>query len=162
MVHFVRHVLSCSLMWISNKHAALSEHPLNVTAFLSILADRVHPFMAAMNPSSSRTTHHVTKLKSRRAGFLNMTILAVCSTFLNLCHEELNHFWRKKPFECISTFDKAEALTVAAANCGLNQLVYLLECEGSFLTSGKSIINNIIQTLILSFCHQHLSLLILL
>ncbi len=43
------------------------EHSLNTTAYLSIVADHVHPFMTAVYPSSdatsSRITHHVTKLK---------------------------------------------------------------------------------------------------
>ncbi len=54
------------------------KHCLNATAYLSIVADHVHPFMATVYPSSdatsSRIMHHVTKLKSSQTGFLNMTI----------------------------------------------------------------------------------------
>ncbi len=42
------------------------EHRLNVTAYLSIVADHVHPFMTTVYPSSdatsSRIMHHVTKI----------------------------------------------------------------------------------------------------
>ncbi len=55
------------------------EHRLNATAYLSIVADHVHPFMTTVYPSSdatsSRIMHHVTKLKSSQTGFLNITIL---------------------------------------------------------------------------------------
>ncbi len=43
------------------------EHRLNATAYLSIVADHVHPFMTTVYSSSdatsSRIMHHVTKLK---------------------------------------------------------------------------------------------------
>jgi len=43
-------------------------HCLNATAYLSIVSDHVHPFMATMYHSlmatSSRIMHHVTKLES--------------------------------------------------------------------------------------------------
>ncbi len=43
------------------------EHGLNATAYLSIVADHVHPFMNSVYPysdaTSSRIMHHVTKLK---------------------------------------------------------------------------------------------------
>ncbi len=49
------------------------EHRLNTTAYLSIVADHVHPFMTTVYPSSdatsSRIMHHVTKLKSSQTGF---------------------------------------------------------------------------------------------
>ncbi len=52
-----------------------TEHCLNATAYPSIVADRVHPFMTTVYPSSdatsSRIMHHVTKLKSSQAGFLS-------------------------------------------------------------------------------------------
>ncbi len=54
------------------------EHRLKATAYLSIVADHVHPFMTTVYPSSdatsSRIMHHVTKLKSSQTGFLNMTM----------------------------------------------------------------------------------------
>ncbi len=96
------------------------EHCLNTTAYLSIVADHVHPFMSTVYPSSdatsSRIMHHVTKLKSSQTGFLNMTMSSlysnslrsncvmlscqygpkslrnVSNTLLNLCHEELRQF----------------------------------------------------------------------
>ncbi len=60
---------------------------LNATAYLSIVADHVHPFMTTVYPSSdatsSRIMHHVTKLKSSQTGFLNMTM---CSLYSNGPH----------------------------------------------------------------------------
>ncbi len=54
------------------------EHRLNATAYLSIVADHVHPFMTTVYPSSDgyfqQVMHHVTKLKSSQTGFLNMTM----------------------------------------------------------------------------------------
>ncbi len=54
------------------------EHCLNTTAYLSIVADHVHPFMTTVYPSSdatsSRIKHHVTKLKSSQTGLLNITM----------------------------------------------------------------------------------------
>jgi len=52
-------------------------HRLNSTAYLSIVSDHVHPFMATMYPSSdtsSRILHNVTNLESFQIGFLNMTM----------------------------------------------------------------------------------------
>ncbi len=50
------------------------EHRLNTTAYLSIVADHVHPFMTAVYhllvATSSRIMHHVTKLKSSQDWFL--------------------------------------------------------------------------------------------
>ncbi len=51
------------------------EQYLNTTAYLSIVADHVHPFMTSVYPSSdgySRIIHHVTKLKLSQTGFLNI------------------------------------------------------------------------------------------
>jgi len=48
--------------------------PLNATAYLSIVPDHVHLFMATMYPSSDGYFHHVTKLESFQIGFLNMTM----------------------------------------------------------------------------------------
>ncbi len=63
------------------------EHRLNATAYLSIVADHVHPFMTTVYPSSdatsSRIMHNVTKLKSSQTGFLNMTM---CSLYSNGLH----------------------------------------------------------------------------
>ncbi len=54
------------------------EHSLNATAYLSIVAGHVHPFMTTVctssDATSSRIMHHVTKLKSSQTGFLNMTM----------------------------------------------------------------------------------------
>ncbi len=62
------------------------EHCLNTTAYLSIVADHVHPFMTTVYPSSdatsSRIMHHVTKLKSPQTGFLNMTMSSRYSNVL--------------------------------------------------------------------------------
>jgi len=58
-------------------------HRLNATAYLSIVSDHVHLFMATMYPSSdvysSRIKHHVTKMESFQIGFLNMTISSLYS-----------------------------------------------------------------------------------
>ncbi len=62
------------------------EHRLNVTAYLSIVADHVHPFMTTVYPSSdaasSRIMHHVTKLKSSQTGLLNMKMSQLYSNGL--------------------------------------------------------------------------------
>ncbi len=63
------------------------EHRLNTTAYLSIVADHVHPFMTTVYPSpmgtSSRIMHHVIKLKSSQIGFLNMTMSSLYSNGLH-------------------------------------------------------------------------------
>ncbi len=63
------------------------EHLLNATAYLSIVADHVYPFMTTVYPSSdatsSRIMHHVTKLKSSWTGFLNMTMSSLYSNGLH-------------------------------------------------------------------------------
>ncbi len=63
------------------------EHRLNATAYLSIVADHVHPFMTTVYTSSdatsSRILHHVTKLKSSLTGFLNMTMSSLYSNGLH-------------------------------------------------------------------------------
>ncbi len=63
------------------------EHRLNATAYLSIVADHVHPFMTTVYPSSdatsSRIMHRVTKLKSSQTGFLNMTMSSLYSNDLH-------------------------------------------------------------------------------
>ncbi len=63
------------------------EHRLNATAYLSIIADHVHPFMTTVYTSSdatsSRIMHHVTKLKSSQTGFLNMTMSSLYSNGLH-------------------------------------------------------------------------------
>ncbi len=61
------------------------EHSLNATAYLSIVADHVHPFMTTvylLMTTSSRIMHHVTKLKSSQTGFLNMTMSSLYSNGL--------------------------------------------------------------------------------
>ncbi len=63
------------------------EHRLNATAFLSIVADHVHPFMTTVYTSSdatsSRIMHHVTELRSSQTGFLNMTMSSLYSIGLH-------------------------------------------------------------------------------
>ncbi len=63
------------------------EHRLNATAYLSIVADHVHPFMTTVHLSSdgyfSRIMHHVTKLKSSQTGFLSMTMSSLYSNGLH-------------------------------------------------------------------------------
>ncbi len=63
------------------------EHRLSVTAYPSIVADHVHPFMTTVYPSSDATSssimHHVTKLKSSQTGFLNMTLSSLYSNGLH-------------------------------------------------------------------------------
>ncbi len=63
------------------------DHRLNTTAYLSIVADHVHPFMTTvyhlLMANSSRIMHHVTKLKSSQTGFLNMTMSSLYSNGLH-------------------------------------------------------------------------------
>ncbi len=63
------------------------EQRLNTTAYLSIVADHVHPFMTTvyhlLMASSSRIMHHVTKFKSSQTGFLNMTMSSLYSNGLH-------------------------------------------------------------------------------
>ncbi len=62
------------------------EHRLNATAYLSIVAEHVHPFMTTVYPSSDgyfRIMHHVTKLKSSQTGFLNVTMSSLYSNGLH-------------------------------------------------------------------------------
>ncbi len=63
------------------------KHRLNITAYLSIVADHVHPFMTTVYPSSDATScrivHLVTKLKSSQTGFLNMTRSSLYSNGLH-------------------------------------------------------------------------------
>ncbi len=64
------------------------EHRLNTTAYLSIVADHVHPFMTTVYPSSDgyfqQHNAHVTKLKSSQTGFLNMTMSSLYSNGLHI------------------------------------------------------------------------------
>ncbi len=66
------------------------EHRLNATAYLSVVADHVHPFMTTvyhlLMANSSRIMHHVTKLKSSQTGFLNMTMSSLYSNGLHSHH----------------------------------------------------------------------------
>ncbi len=63
------------------------EHRLNATAYLSIVADHVHPFITTVYSSydatSSRILHNITKLKSSQTGFLNMTMSSLYSNGLH-------------------------------------------------------------------------------
>ncbi len=60
------------------------EHRLNATAYLSIVADHVHPFMTTVYPSSDGyfQQDNATKLKSSRTG-LNMTMSSLYSSGLH-------------------------------------------------------------------------------
>ncbi len=66
------------------------EHCLNATAYLSIVADHVYPFMTKvyhlLMTTSSRIMLHVTKLKSSQTGFLNMTMSSFYSRGGELWH----------------------------------------------------------------------------
>ncbi len=66
------------------------EHSLNTTAYLSIVADHVHPFMTTVYPSSDgyfeqdnvpchKAQIIKSKLKSTQTGFLNMTMSSLSS-----------------------------------------------------------------------------------
>ncbi len=61
------------------------EHCLNATAYLSIVPDHVHPFMTTVYPSTDDhfQQDNVTKLKSSRTGFLNMTMSSLYSNGLH-------------------------------------------------------------------------------
>ncbi len=66
--------------------SCLLEHRFNAVAYLSIVADHVHPFMTTVHllmATSSRIMHHVTKLKSSQTGFLNMIISSLYSNGLH-------------------------------------------------------------------------------
>ncbi len=73
--------------WHTLGPLVLIEHRLNTTAYLSIVADHVHPFMTTVYPSSdatsSRIMHHVTKLKSSQTGFLKKTMSSLYSNDLH-------------------------------------------------------------------------------
>ncbi len=66
------------------------EHRLNATAYLSIVADYVHPLITTvyhlLMAISSRIMHHVTKLKSSQTVFLNMTMSSLYSNGLHSLH----------------------------------------------------------------------------
>ncbi len=68
-------------------HLVPIEHRLSATAYLSIDADHVLPFMTTvyhlLMATSSRIMHHVTKLKSSQTGFLNMTMSSLYSNGLH-------------------------------------------------------------------------------
>ncbi len=68
-------------------HFVPIEHCLNATAYLSIVADHVHPFITTVylssDATSSRIMHHVTKLKSSQTGFLNMKMSSLYSNGLH-------------------------------------------------------------------------------
>ncbi len=59
--------------WQTLVPLVLIEHPLDTTAYLSIVADHVHlQCTHLLMATSSRIMHHVTKLKSSQTGFFNM------------------------------------------------------------------------------------------
>ncbi len=60
------------------------EHRLNATAYLSIVADHVHPFMTTVyHLLMYFQQDNVTKLKSSQTGFLNMTMSSLYSNVLH-------------------------------------------------------------------------------
>ncbi len=61
------------------------EYCLNATAYLSIVAEHVHPFMTTVYPSSDGyfQEDNVTKLKSSQTGFLNITMSSLYSIGLH-------------------------------------------------------------------------------
>ncbi len=63
------------------------EYHLNASAYLSIVANHVHPFMTTVYnlliATSSRILHHVTKLKSSQTGFLNIAMSSLYSNGLH-------------------------------------------------------------------------------
>ncbi len=94
------------------------EHRLNATAYLSIVADHVHPFMTTVCPSSdatsSRIMHHVTKLKSSQTGMWDVTlwdvveqdihIMDVQPTNLQQLRDAIMSIWTKISEECFQRF----------------------------------------------------------
>ncbi len=77
------------------------EHNLNTTAYLSIVADHVHPFMTTvylLMITSSRIMHHVTKLKSSQTGFLNMTMSSLSMKNACIMYSIVQKFWVSKVF----------------------------------------------------------------
>ncbi len=81
-------VMVCGIFsWHTLGSLVLIEHHLNATAYPSIVADHVHPFITTVYPSSdatsSRIMHHATKLKSSQTGFLNMKISSLYSNGLH-------------------------------------------------------------------------------
>ncbi len=61
------------------------KHNLYATAYLSIVADHVHPFMTTVYPSSDGyfQQDNAAKLKSSQTGFLNMTMSSLYSNGLH-------------------------------------------------------------------------------
>ncbi len=61
--------------WHTFGPSVLIEHRLNATAYLSIVADHVHPFMSKVYPSSDSyfQQHNAPCHKAQTSGFLNMT-----------------------------------------------------------------------------------------
>ncbi len=74
------------------------KHRLNTTAYLSIVADHVPPFMTTVYPhllmvTSGRIMHHVTKFKSSQTGFLNMTMSSLYSPPQSPDLNPIEHLW---------------------------------------------------------------------
>ncbi len=73
--------------WHTLRPLVPTEHCLNATVYLSIVADHVHPFMTTVYPSSdatsSRIMHHVTKINSSQTGLLNTTMSSIYSNGLH-------------------------------------------------------------------------------
>ncbi len=73
------------------------ENLLNATAYLSIVADHVHPFMTTVYPSSDvyfQQDNAPYNMLSCQYG--PKSLRNVSNALLNLCHEELRQFWRQK------------------------------------------------------------------
>ncbi len=81
------------------------EHRLNTTAYLSIVADHVHPFLTTVThllmATSSRIMHRVTKLKSSQTGFLNMTRVHFTQMAFTVTRSQSN----RAPLGCGGTGD---------------------------------------------------------
>lgn len=64
-----------------------TDHYLNTTAYLSIVADHANPSMtilwSILIATSSRTTCHVTNIRLSQMGFLNLTVSSLYSNSLN-------------------------------------------------------------------------------
>ncbi|KAG8558433.1 hypothetical protein GDO81_016990 [Engystomops pustulosus] len=76
------------------------EHRCNATAYLSIVADHVHPFMTTMYPTSDGYFQQ-DNAPCHKAGincvmpscqYGPKSLRNASSTLLNLCHEELRQF----------------------------------------------------------------------
>ncbi len=122
------------------------EHRLNATAYRSIVADHVHPFMTTvchlLMATSSRITHNVTNIKSSQTGFLNMShkwppqppdlnpiehlwdvvereirIMDVQPTNLQQLHDAIMSIWTKISEECFQHLVESMSQRIKAKGC---------------------------------------------